>query len=136
MSSLNISSLDKIIFMDSLKNHTDIHSIISLLVEKIKTIPAVENLHMNIDLIVWLCQVIDQILVDSKLKNIDKLALFKSIYTQIYPDTAEKELNTIKNVIEYLHNIKKIASVRTNFQKIGRNLKSFAKFTLSILSLS
>ena len=136
MSSLNTSSLDKIIFTDSLKSHTDIHSIIALLVEKIKTIPAVENLHMNIDLIVWLCQVIDQILVDSKLKNIDKLALFKSIYTQIYPDTAEKELNTIKNVIEYLHNIKKIASVRTNYQKIGRNLKSFAKIALSVLSLS
>ena len=34
MSSLKISSLDKIIFTDSLKNHTDIHSIISLLVEK------------------------------------------------------------------------------------------------------
>ena len=75
-------------------------------------------------------------LVDSKVKNIDKLALFKSIYTQIYPDTAEKELNTIKNVIEYLHNIKKIASVRTNYQKIGRNLKSFSKFALSLLSLS
>ena len=91
---------------------------------------------MNVDLIVWLCLVIDQILTDSSLKNIDKFALFKSIYLQIYPDTAEKEFNTIKNIVDYLHNIKKIASVKTNYQKVCRNLKSFTKVVLSVLSLS
>lgn len=134
--SLNTSSLNKIIFTDTLKSHTDIHSIILLLVEKLNAIPSIQNLHMNVDLIVWLCLVIDQILTDSSLKNIDKFALFKSIYLQIYPDTAEKEFNTIKNIVDYLHNIKKIASVKTNYQKVCRNLKSFAKVVLSVLSLS
>ena len=101
--SLNTSSLNKIIFTDTLKSHTDIHSIILLLVEKLNAIPSIQNLHMNVDLIVWLCLVIDQILTDSSLKNIDKFALFKSIYLQIYPDTAEKEFNTIKNIVDYLH---------------------------------
>ncbi len=134
--SLNTSSLNKIIFTDTLKSHTDIHSIILLLVEKLNAIPSIQNLHMNVDLIVWLCLVIDQILTDSSLKNIDKFALFKSIYLQIYPDTAEKEFNTIKNIVDYLHNIKKIASVKTNYQKVCRNLKSFTKVVLSVLSLS
>lgn len=134
--SLNTSSLNKIIFTDTLKSHTDIHSIILLLVEKLNAIPSIQNLHMNVDLIVWLCLVIDQILTDSSLKNIDKFALFKSIYLQIYPETAEKEFNTIKNIVDYLHNIKKIASVKTNYQKVCRNLKSFTKVVLSVLSLS
>ena len=134
--SLNTSSLNKIIFTDTLKSHTDIHSIIVLLVEKLNAIPSIQNLHMNVDLIVWLCLVIDQILTDSSLKNIDKFALFKSIYLQIYPETAEKEFNTIKNIVDYLHNIKKIASVKTNYQKVCRNLKSFTKVVLSVLSLS
>ena len=134
--SLNTSSLNKIIFTDTLKSHTDIHSIILLLVEKLNAIPSIQNLHMNVDLIVWLCLVIDQILTDSSLKNIDKFALFKSIYLQIYPETAEKEFNTIKNIVDYLHNIKKIASVKTKYQKVCRNLKSFTKVVLSVLSLS
>lgn len=136
MSSLNIKSLEEIQFNDSLKNHNDIHSIIVLLVERIKKIPEFSSLHMNVDLIVYICKLIDQILVDSKLKNIDKLKLFIEIYSQVFPETSEKELKTIKCIIEYMHNIKELLPVKTNWQKVARNAKSFLKVVLSVLSLS
>ena len=136
MSSLNIKSLEEISFNDSLKSHSDIHSIIELLVKRIKDIPEFTSLHMNVDLIVYICKLIDQILVDSKLKNIDKLKLFIEIYSQIFPETSEKELKTIKAIIEYLHNIKELLPIKTNWQKIARNAKSFLKVLLGVLSLS
>ena len=136
MSSLNIKSLEEISFNDSLKNHNDIHSIIVLLVERVKKIPNYSDLNMNVDLIVYICKLIDQILVDSKLKNIDKLKLFIEIYSQIFPETSEKELKTIKAIIEYMHNIKELLPIKTNWQKIARRAKSFLKVILGVLSLS
>ena len=136
MSSLNIKSLEHIRFTTTLKSHSDIHSIIELLVKRIKEIPSFENLHLNIDLIVYVCQIIDQILVDSKLKNIDKFKLFQEIYINIFPDTSERELKTIKAIIEYLHGIGEIKAIKTNYQKICRGFKSVLKVVISVLSLS
>jgi len=136
MSSLNISSLESIKFNDTLKSHSDIHSIIEVLVKRIKDIPSFESLHLNVDLIVYVCKIIDQILVDSKLKDVNKYELFKEIYMTVYPETTEKELRTIKCIIEYLHNIKEIVAVKTNYQKVCRSLKSCLKVVLSVLSLS
>jgi formyltetrahydrofolate synthetase len=136
MSSLNIKSLDELRFSDSLKNHSDIHSIIEVLVKKIKEINSYEELHLNVDLIVYICKSIDQILADSKLKNIDKFNLFKEIYIPLFPETTEKEIRIIKAIIEYLHGIGNIVAVKTNFGKFCKGAKSFLKVVLSVLSLS
>ena len=136
MTSLNISKIDDIKFNDTLKNHNDIHTIVSLIVDRVKQIPSFSDLHLNIDLIVYICKIIDHILVESKLHNIDKFNLFKEIYLNIFPDTTEKELKTIKATIEYLHNIKEIMAVKTNWAKICRKIKSIGKVVLSVLSLS
>ena len=133
MTSLNISKIDDIKFNDTLKNHNDIHTIVSLIVDRVKQIPSFSDLHLNIDLIVYICKIIDHILVESKLHNIDKFNLFKEIYLNIFPDTTEKELKTIKATIEYLHNIKEIMAVKTNWAKICRKIKSIRKVVLSFL---
>ena len=91
---------------------------------------------MNVDLIVYICKLIDQILVDSKLKNIDKCKLFNEIYNHIYPDSSEKEIATIKAIIEYMHNINEFLPVKTKWDKICKRSKSCLKILLSILSLS
>lgn len=136
MSSLNIKSLEEIRFTTTLKNHSDIHSIIDIIGKQIKEIPHYENLHINIDLIVYICKVIDQILADSKLISIDKYKLFEQIYIAIFPDTTENEFKIIKSVIDYLHNMGDIKAVKTNFGKICRNVKSLLKIVIGVLSFS
>ena len=135
MSSLNTKALGSIIFTDTLKSHNDVHSIITLLSDEVKKIPNYQNLSMNVDLVVYLCKCLDQILTDSNLKNIDKFNLFKQVYITLYPTTTEKEFETIKNVIEFLHNIKKISSVKNNYQKGFRFVKKTFNTFLSIISL-
>ena len=136
MSSLNVKSLGEIRFTTSLKSHSDIHSIIELIVKQIKEIPQYENLIMNVDLIVYICKVIDQILADSKLTDIDKFKLFEQIYMAIFPDTTEKETKTIKMIIDYLHGVGEIKAIKTNYGKFCRTMKSVIKVVLGVLSLS
>ena len=136
MSSLNTKSLSSIIFTDTLKSHNDIHSIIGILVAEIQKVPEFGNLHMNTDLIVWLCKCADQILTDSKLKNIDKFALFKEVYIKIFPDTTDKEFITIKNMIDFLHNIKKIGSVKTSYKRLFLTVRGGLHTFLNLISLS
>ena len=135
MSTLNIKSLNSITFTDTLKSHNDLHGIITLLSDEVKKIPNYQNLSMNVDLVVYLCKCLDQILTDSNLKNVDKFNLFKQVYIILYPETTEKEFETIKNVIEFLHNIKKISSVKNNYQKGFRFVKKTFNTFLSIISL-
>lgn len=134
---LNTSSLDVLEFGDTLKTHDNLHSIIQLLVERIKLIPQPESLHLNVDLIVWICNAIDNILLDSKLKNVDKYELFVTIYKSIYPDTTDKEMKTIETIITYLHRIKIIAATsKTPWAKLCRGLKSVTKLVLGALSIT
>lgn len=134
---LNTSSLDTIEFGSSLKTHDNLHSMIQLLVERIKRIPQTETLHLNIDLIIWICNAIDNILQDSKLKNVDKYELFVTIYKQIFPDTSEKEMKTIEAIITYLHSIRIIAAnAKTPWAKMCRGLKSIVKVVLGALSIT
>ena len=91
---------------------------------------------MNVDLIVYICKVIDQILADSKLTDIDKFKLFEQIYMAIFPDTTEKETKTIKMIIDYLHGVGEIKAIKTNFGKVCRTMKSVIKVVLGVLSLS
>ena len=136
MSSLNTKAIGSIIFTDTLKSHNDIHSIIGLLVAEIQKIPEFGNLHMNMDLVVWICKCADQILTDSRLKNIDKFALFKEVYIKIFPDTTDKEFATIKNMIDYLHTIKKIGSVKTSYKRIFLTVRGGLHTFLNLMSLS
>lgn len=136
MSSLNIKSLGEIRFTTTLKTHSDIHSIIDVIGKQIKEIPQYENLHLNIDLIVYVCKVIDQILADSKLTDIDKYKLFEQIYLAIFPDTSEQDFKVIKSVIEYLHNLGDIKAVKTNWGKVCRSAKSLLKIVIGVLSFS
>lgn len=135
MSTLNIKSLNSITFTDTLKSHSDVHDIILLLSDEVKKIQNFQSLHMNVDLVVYLCKCLDQILTDSNLKNIDKFNLFKQVYIALFPDTTDKEFETIKNIIEFLHNIKKISSVKNNYQKGFRYVKKTFNTFLSIISL-
>ena len=64
--SLNTTSLEVLEFGDTLKTHDNLHSIIQLLVERIKLIPQNDTLHLNVDLIIWICNAIENILHDSK----------------------------------------------------------------------
>ena len=135
MSKLDISSLGQIEFGDSLKTHDNLHSIIQLLVERIKLIPSCETLHLNIDLVVWICLAIDNILRDSKLKNVDTFQLFTSVYTLVYPDTTAKEFKTILMVVDYLHGIKVISAIsKTPWALIGRRIKSGLKLVIGLMS--
>ena len=136
MSTLNTKALSSIIFTDTLKSHSDVHTIITLLSDEIKKVPDYTNLHMNVDLVVYICKCLDQILTDSKLKNIDKFNLFKQVYLILFPDTSDKEFITIKNIIEFLHNIKKISSVKNNYQKGFRMFKSGFNTIINVLSFS
>lgn len=135
MSTLNTKALGSIIFTDTLKSHNDLHSIIQLLSDEIKKIPNYETLSMNVDLVVYICKCLDQILTDSNLKNVDKFALFKQVYITLYPETSDKEFETIKNIIEFLHNIKKISSVKNNYQRGFRFFKKGFNTFLNIISL-
>jgi hypothetical protein len=134
---LNITSLDSLEFGSSLKAHDNIHSIIQLLIERIKLIPQSESLQLNVDLIIWICNAIDNILLDSKLKNVDKYELFVTIYKTIFPETTDKEMKTVEAIITYLHHIKVIAAVsKTPWAKIARYFKSCVKIILGALSIS
>jgi hypothetical protein len=135
MSKLNVSSLGQLQFGDSLKTHDNLHSIVELLVEKVKAIPRSEDLHLNIDLIVYICLAIDNILRDSKLTDVDKFQLFTSVYTAVFPDTTPKEFKTILAVIDYLHGNSLISAIsKAPWAVICRRMKSFVKIVLGVLS--
>ena len=137
MASLNISSLTRIEFGDTLKTHDNLHSITKLLVDKVNAIPKVDTLHLNIDLIVYICQSIENIVRDSKLKYIDKFTLFTSVYLQIYPDTTEKELMTVRGIVTYLNNGRLLAPIsKTPSAVFVRRVKSLLGVAMSAVNIT
>jgi hypothetical protein len=129
MSKLNTSSLKVLKFGHSLQTHDNIHGIINTITEHIRTIPQYDTLYLNCDLIVHICRAIENIVYDSKLKDIDKYELFMSIYGQIYPNPmTDQDKQTIKNIIELSNN--------NQLFKISKINKMFVvKFFIGVFSI-
>ena len=96
-------------FKNQLNKHFVFHSLVAVLVKKIKEdIPKFEELKLNIELTLLCCNIVENSV--KKKTKVDKEKLVVDSLTEIFTLT-EEEQKTIKNHIEFLHTNKKIVKV-------------------------
>jgi hypothetical protein len=95
------------------------------LVKKIKfelcdSIPNMQEVKMNVDLIRQICCTIEDMTSGQK---INKLELFMKIHRSCFGQMDEKEIQTLTNIIKYLNDNKKIKP-RSLLSKLWRFLRA------------
>jgi hypothetical protein len=95
-------------FKNSLNKHYVFYNLVEVLVKKIKAIPKIEELKLNLELTLLCCDIVENTV--SKKTKIDKQKLVNEALTQIFTLT-EEEQKTIKNQIEFLYDNGKIVKL-------------------------
>jgi hypothetical protein len=96
-----------------------------MMIQKIRTelcdsFVNVQDIKMNVDLIRQICCTIENMTSGQK---VDKLELFMKIHKACFGQMDEKEIQTVKNIIKYLNDNKKIKA-RSLVSKLWRFLKA------------
>jgi hypothetical protein len=112
---MDVNSLDFISITPSLKNHLVEQKIIEIVVEKVKAIPQFEKLKMNVDLVLYVCNIIENICfsnnINSKYKPKGyKLQIAQTVFERL-SWTKPEDKDFLLNTITFLHNSKKIKTI-------------------------
>lgn len=108
--------MEKIKLNDKLKHLEKIAELSKSLVTRIQSYPDLNDLKLDLDIILYICTIIENEIKQNKTKSIDKKALVISILTKIHPHTAP-ELVILNKQIEFLHSnslINKISQIEKN----------------------
>jgi len=93
----------------SLNKHVDYHLILNNIQTKLLEIPQINELRThNVDLILLTCNLVENLA--GKKSNIDKCSLVIEIFSRIF-NYNENEQNILKNIINFLHQNKKIKKI-------------------------
>lgn len=107
-------------YKNSLKNVALENKIIKLISKQIKDdFPNLANIKFNIDLINDVCDCIEDMVDEYRLKKINKLELFIKIFESIFGGLSEPDKKIIVGLVESLHSNGKIR-VRSRLSKIWR----------------
>lgn len=112
---MDVTNLEFISITPSLKNHLVEQKIIEIVVEKVKNIPQFEKLKMNVDLVLYVCNIIENICfsnnINSKYKPKGyKLTIAQSVFERL-GWTKQEDKDFLLNTITFLHNSKKIKTI-------------------------
>ena len=103
--------METVIFKNSLETHNNVENLVIDLTTKIRAIPNVLNLKLDIELTCYICNVIEnEVGANNKInKKIDKLDVFVRIVTEVFNGTiTEEEKKILIGQVEYLLNNNKI----------------------------
>ena len=103
--------METVIFKNSLETHNNVETLVIDLTTKIRKIPNVLNLKLDIELTYYICNVIEnEIGANNKTnKKIDKLDVFVRIVNEVFNGTiTEEEKKILIGQVEYLLTNKKI----------------------------
>jgi hypothetical protein len=97
----------------------------NMMIQKIRSelcdsIPNIQEVKMNVDLIRQICCTIEDMTSGQK---INKLELFMKIHRSCFGQMDEKEIQTLTNIIKYLNDNKKIKP-RSLLSKLWRFLRA------------
>ena len=96
-------------FKNQLNKHFVFHSLVAVLVKKIKEdIPKFEELKLNIELTLLCCNIVENTV--TKKTKVDKEKLVVDSLTEVFTLT-EEEQKTLKGQIDFLYDNKKIIKV-------------------------
>ena len=103
--------METVIFKNSLETHNNVENLVIDLTTKIRAIPNVLNLKLDIELTCYICNVIEnEIGANNKTnKKIDKLDVFVRIVNEVFNGTiTEEDKKILIGQVEYLLTNKKI----------------------------
>ena len=103
--------METVIFKNSLETHNNVENLVIDLTTKIRAIPNVLNLKLDIELTCYICNVIEnEVGANNKTnKKIDKLDVFVRIIAEVFNGTiTEEDKKVLINQVEYLLNNNKI----------------------------
>ena len=103
--------METVIFKNSLETHNNVETLVIDLTTKIRKIPNVLNLKLDIELTCYICNVIEnEVGANNKTnKKIDKLDVFVRIVNEVFNGTiTEEEKKILITQVEYLLNNNKI----------------------------
>ena len=109
---MDVSSLENIDKTSSLHSFYGINSIIEIIVAKIKEIPQFERLGKSIDLVLLICNQIENLVKDNKIKGDKnyKLDIAIKVFEKLGFSKADKEFVT--SSVNFLHSNKRIKEVK------------------------
>lgn len=116
---MEASTLEFISITPTLKNHIVENKIIEIVIEKIRSIPQFEKLQRNMDLVLFICDIIENLVFENHLKSKHrpkgyKLQIAQTVFERLnWNQPQDKDF--LVNAISFLHSsgrIKKIPFVK------------------------
>lgn len=107
-------------FKNKLKKHAKIGDIINNVVLKLQTIPNYTELKNDLELLLYVCSIVENEIKQNKTRTVDKKEVVLNILTQLF-GFSDEEKDLISKQIEFLHTnslIKKITEV----EKFGHSV--------------
>ena len=123
--------MDLVDFKNSLSDHNITYSTIADLVTKIQTIPNHQALKLDLELTLYICKVVENIIgKKTKTSTIDKSNMVIQVFRAIFPTMSPDEINYVQNQIQYFWSNKMIKR-RGTLIKYGIYALNFVKKKLS-----
>ena len=116
--------MDQIKLNPKLKHLEKIAELSKALVLKIQAFPEINELKLDLDIMLYVCNIIENEVKQNKTKSIDKKALVVSILSKVLPHTPV-ELALLNKQIEFLHSNHLINKI-TKLEKTGSQLFKWA----------
>ena len=112
--------MEKIKETDKIKRLVKLSELSKSIVAKIQAMPEVNELKFDLDMILYVCEIIENNIKQTETKSIDKKNIVIGILQKCYPFTAP-ELIISNKMIEFLHSnrlIKQISKIEKTGNKV------------------
>jgi hypothetical protein len=123
---MEASTLEFIKITPNLKNHIVENKIIEVIVEKIRSIPQFEKLQRNMDLVLLICDIIENLCYENNIKSKTqpkgyKLGIAQTVFDRLNWTKADDK-DFLNNAIQFLHSSGRIKKV-----SLHKRIMAFAK---------
>ena len=108
-------------YKHNLKKHNIIFGLIDKIAENIKKIPNYENIRVEIELVLTVCNIVENYISNGNKKKIDKKQLVVDALNKVF-SYSENEKMLVASLIDFLFNNGKIKKL--SFLKLAKNFVS------------
>jgi len=112
--------MDKIKENDKIKNLNKIAELSKGIIAKVQSMPDLQELKLDLDIILYVCNIIENNIKQNETKSLDKKKIVVDIINKCTPLNAT-EINILNKMIEFLHSnhlIQKIGKIEKNGYKL------------------
>ena len=112
--------MDKIKENDKIKNLNKIAELSKGIIAKVQSMPDLQELKLDLDIILYVCNIIENNIKQNETKSLDKKKIVVDIINKCMPLNAT-EINILNKMIEFLHSnhlIQKIGKIEKNGYKL------------------